>query len=50
MYPFIHLGEEEQTWDEFSAHKNLTVWARLKPGTPQSQVLGLATRPPFPRV
>ena len=45
-YPFIHLGEEEQTWDEFSAQKNPTVWAGFEPGTSWSRVLSLTTRPP----
>ena len=49
-YALMHMGEEEQTGDRFSAQKNPTVHAGFEPGTSRSPVLSLTSRPPSPHI
>ena len=49
-YPFMHMGEEEQTDDGFSEQKNPSLRAGFKTGTPRSPVLSLTIRPTSPHV
>ena len=46
----MHMGEDEQTGDGFSAQKNPTVRAGFEPGTSRSPVMSLTSRPPSPHV
>ena len=47
-YPFIHLGEEEQTWDKLFCSEKSDGPDGIRNRDPRSQILSLTTRPPTP--